>query len=498
MNNNIVHIFFEAAQKYPNTLAIVHKGQTISYDELAKRVKQVIAYLDTKGVKAGDKVLIFIPMSIELYAYVLALFAKGAIAVFVDEWASVKRLKQCCERVAIDAFIAPTWIRRLSYFIKPLRKIKIRISPAKKYTTEAKVSSTSLDQSALITFTTGSTGIPKAADRTHGFLLEQYTILEKKLALKNGNACMVTLPIVLLCNLGLGATSVIASFNGRKPHKMDSALILQEMKQHTVGTVVCSPFFIVELSKQKQAKEVGLVKIITGGAPVFPEQASQILAGFSGTKLDIVYGSTEAEPISSIDGNELLLQADALMDVGLPVGKVHPKTALRIIGITNDHIALEDNQTIQDLCVNEGDLGEIIVAGDHVLKRYFNSPLAFKENKIIEGDTVWHRTGDSGRLVNDLLYLNGRCKQLFSLENKHYSPFILEYLLQRIPGIAMGTFIKKQAEVIAVVELNEGVKEIPKEVLEIIPNTRLKQLKKIPRDPRHNSKIDYAALNQFW
>ncbi len=494
MRNNIVHIFFEAAAKYPETRAIVHREESISYSALAKRVKQVIAYLDTEGIREGDKVLIFIPMSIELYAYVLALFAKGAVAVFVDEWASIKRLKQCCERVAIDAFIAPKWIRRMSYFIKPLRNIKIRISPSISLGLEGSIKKTSPDQSALITFTTGSTGIPKAADRTHGFLLEQYTILEKKLALQSGDVCMVTLPIVLLCNLGLGATSVIASFNGRKPNKMDTALILQEMKSHHVKTVVCSPFFILQLSKEQEAQEVSLHKIITGGAPVFPEQASQILSAFTQANLDIVYGSTEAEPISSISGKALIQHANAIEKYGLPVGKVHPKTQLGIIQITEDELILNPNQGIQDLYLKEGELGEIVVAGDHVLKRYFNSPKAFKENKIIDGDTIWHRTGDSGRLLNETLYLNGRCRQLFEWNGHQYAPFILEYLLQSHQEIAMGTFIKKDDQVLLLIELARGIKTVPPSVLAIIPDAVLKKLAKIPRDPRHNSKIDYDAL----
>ncbi|NJM17110.1 MAG: hypothetical protein HC896_18550 [Bacteroidales bacterium] len=72
---------------------------------------------------------------------------------------------------------------------------------------------------ALITFTTGSTGTPKAADRSHAFLKEQFNALLDEIKPSANDVDMPVLPIVLFVNLGVGCTSVIADFNVAEPNK---------------------------------------------------------------------------------------------------------------------------------------------------------------------------------------------------------------------------------------------------------------------------------------
>ncbi|NJM17111.1 MAG: AMP-binding protein [Bacteroidales bacterium] len=89
---NIAELFFEAAEKYPHHVAIVDKKRTISYAGLQQEIKETVAYFKQKGIAAGDRVLVFVPMSIDLYRVVLSLFFMGATAVFLDEWVSKKTI----------------------------------------------------------------------------------------------------------------------------------------------------------------------------------------------------------------------------------------------------------------------------------------------------------------------------------------------------------------------------------------------------------------------
>ncbi|NJO65764.1 MAG: AMP-binding protein [Richelia sp. RM2_1_2] len=150
-------------------------------------------------------------MGIDLYRVVLAIFSIGAVAVFVDEWVSVKRLSLCCKIAKCKALIAPFPYRIAGLFISEIRNIPLFLSAKKQLRTNKKIdlATTSASDSALITFTTGSTGIPKAVDRSHGFLKSQFDALHPLL---KGDINMPMLPIVLLLNLGLGVTSVIAAF----------------------------------------------------------------------------------------------------------------------------------------------------------------------------------------------------------------------------------------------------------------------------------------------
>ena len=97
MTNNIVEILFENAQKHQEKLAIIHKKEKITYGELAHGLKDYAQYFLSKGIKKGDNVLVFVPMTIELYKILCAIFYIGATAVFVDAWADKNRLDQAEE-----------------------------------------------------------------------------------------------------------------------------------------------------------------------------------------------------------------------------------------------------------------------------------------------------------------------------------------------------------------------------------------------------------------
>jgi len=143
------------------------------------------------------------------------------------------------------------------------------------------------------------------------------------------------------------------------------------------------------------------------------------------------------------------------------------------------------------------EIGEIIVSGAHVLKSYVNNPEAILRNKIDDQDTVWHRTGDAGYVdENGHLFLVGRCSQLINHNGKRYSPFLYEYLLQKIEGVSKGTILLIDNQLCAIIESKNEIAE--ETLLSIFKNEEVKiiNMNKIPRDPRHQSKIDYQKLKK--
>ncbi|MBL0098614.1 MAG: AMP-binding protein [Bacteroidetes bacterium] len=129
----------------------------------------------------------------------------------------------------------------------------------------------------IITFTTGSTGIPKAAKRTLGFLKAQFDVLLPETQTRDQEIDMPVLPIVLLMNFGTGTTSVIADFNARKPDTLQPENVLKQLRKYQVTRIIASPFFIKQIAKHlisTKAKTPNLTRIITGGAPVFTAEAT--------------------------------------------------------------------------------------------------------------------------------------------------------------------------------------------------------------------------------
>jgi len=495
---NIVNLFIEAAKEYPHNKAIIEKNKFISYQSLAEEVQKTALYFTDQGIKKGDRVLVFVPMGIDLYRIVLALFYIGATAVFLDEWVGKKRLEQCCRLADCKGFIGVLKARIFSWFSKELRQIPIKLSLKNMKSGNLIPMELEQETPALITFTTGSTGTPKAALRSHGFLKEQFDALLNEIEPNENDIDMPVLPIVLFVNLGVGCTSVIADFKMTKVESLDASKIISQISSEKVNRITASPFFVKKLAKETSKENLdfpSLKKIFTGGAPVFPNEAKMYENAFPNAKSTIVYGSTEAEPISSILTDQLI-EKETQLELGLPVGETYSRVELKIIGITENGIVLNDSSELSDLELSNGSVGEIIVAGHHVLKTYFNNEEAFRENKIVVGDTIWHRTGDSGYLKDNELYLTGRCKQLIWRKGQFISPFIMENKLANLEGVSSGTVMDFKNKIILVVESVMTQANL-KEILNEFNYDELKILKKIPKDPRHNSKIDYEKLKTF-
>jgi acyl-CoA synthetase (AMP-forming)/AMP-acid ligase II len=238
--------------------------------------------------------------------------------------------------------------------------------------------------------------------------------------------------------------------------------------------------------------------IFTGGAPVFPNEAEIYVKAFPDAKVEIVYGSTEAEPISAINARELIEEKNNIQSQGLMVGKADKNIEVKIIKIIDKNIYISSEEELLNIELPVKEIGEIIVSGSHVLYEYFNNSEALKRNKIFIGSTCWHRTGDSGSLdENGMLYLTGRCSTLINNYGKILSPFIYENYFQGIDGVEMGTIIMLKEKVTAIIELKEKLKRTSvKNIIREYDN-QLKEIifvEKIHRDPRHNSKIDYEKL----
>lgn len=181
---------------------------------------------------------------------------------------------------------------------------------------------------------------------------------------------------------------------------------------------------------------------------------------------------------------------------GLNVGKVEPAATVKIIAITDDNITAPHEEALSALEVAPGGIGEIIVSGKHVLRDYLNNPEALQRNKIFIGDKCWHRTGDSG-FINGNLFLTGRCVSLIRTPNGLLSTFLFENRFQAINGVEMGTVMLLNSRLTAVIELGDStrrdtvaaeIRSLPEAFGDVI------FIPKIPRDPRHNSKIDYEKL----
>ncbi len=497
---NVTDLFFQHAGNSPERCAIVNGKKRISYGDLSAEVKETAAYFQSKGIEKGDRVLVFVPMGIDLYRIVLALFDIGATVVFLDEWVSRERLDVCCRLAACKAWIGGWKVKCLSVLSKELRKTPLKLGLSYKAGFPYSKTQTTADNVALITFTTGSTGVPKAAIRTHAHLKSQFDALTEKIEPQEGEVDMPVLPIVLLINLGAGCTSVIAPFKSKKARKMKPEVMVKLLRDEKVNRLVSSPYFAIRVAEyctQNKIQLTGLKNVFTGGAPVFPDEAAILNTGFQDAKVSVVYGSTEAEPISIITSDQLKNE-DPEVKKGLCVGQVHRTTEILILPITDKMISVNSSPELEKMQLKTGETGEICVAGPHVLDMYLDNEEAVLRNKIKVDGKCWHRTGDSGFIGEDgLLYLTGRSANLFETEGRIHSPFLLEYRLKQEQAVLSGTILKINREIVLFVELKDP-KTSTDFLKEKFPFVDKMVLGELPKDPRHFSKIDYEKLKKSY
>ena len=502
MNANLYESLRRFAEKSPDRLALIHRGRTLAYGDFRARVERRAAELRRRGVGKGDRVVIFVPMGIALYEILLAVFAIGAVAVFLDAWADPKRLDYAAQLAEAKAYVAIPKAYLLLLKSKALRRIPVRLFPwFGRRAASADFASADCvpEDPALITFTTGSTGVPKAALRTCGFLWAQHEALTESLDVREGDVDLATLPIFALNNIACGVTTLIPDFNPARPAEIDPARVAAEARSAGVTTTAGSPAFYRRLA---QAARGGnpiptLRALHVGGAAVFPELAAELSSAFPGTCVSAVYGSTEVEPIATIPAEELALATD--LSQGIPAGTVNRFLDIAIVRLD---AALKHEMTDDDwraVQAEPGEAGEICVSGNHVLTTYYRNPEAVRENKIRVGGRIYHRTGDAGRLVDGRLHLLGRASRVFRTAGGVWCyPALVEHALAGLSASTAGTVVRgADGRAVLVLESDDSraaeaeasrldTARVPHDVVRVVPH--------IPRDPRHASKIDYGAL----
>lgn len=492
--SNIVKLFLDQVPRHLEKVAIIENDQAITYEELRIEVLEYAGHLSDQGLQRGDRVLVFVPVSIKLYKVVLALMAVGAVPVFLDQWSNLKRLKKAAEIADCNGVVAGKKLRLIGSFIRVFRKIPLKISPDKKGHALNSPVTMNPDDAALITFTTGSSGIPKAAWRSHEYLYCQHTALIKELKPNEGDVNMTTLPVFVFSNLAAGLTTILPEFNPKKPEQLKPEIILKPLERAT--TLICSPDFLMRLLAKAPEFKLAHLKVFTGGAPVSPQMAIQIEKSFS--QALVAYGSTEAEPISSISIAELAAYGSKEIK-GIPVGGLHPDIQMKIIGIV-DEVLTPNAKEFEEMCISKNGIGEIVVSGPHVLKKYFKNPEAQKRQKFDVNNNLWHRTGDAGFITeNGQVFLVGPSKYLFKENNHWVCQFSIEIALAKLKSIKEGTilFKKNKNTLFIAKEVGYSQSQVEADLLKsAIPHEQIEYLQNLPKDPRHHSKIEYHRLMQ--
>ena len=502
-------------KQYPDNTALfdLKTGNKITFTQIDTKSDEICSYLTQKGFKKGNKIVVFVPIGIEFYLILTAIFKMGLQAVFIDPYAGIEHINKCCEMISPDGIIGSGKTLLKGFFLMGIRKIGKKINYIKmmehseklsiyeKNKNQKKIQNEKIDGNtpALISFTSGSTGFPKIIMRTHEFLLGQHNILEKNLKFEKETAVYSSFPIFLLSHMATGTTTFIPDLNWRKPVESDFGNIVKQITENNIQNIILPPAIfenIVKFCKDEKIMLENVQKVYTGGAPVFYSLMKNIKEVFANAKIIALYGASEAEPISVLNFEDITEENIENMKNGdgLLAGKIVNEIELKIEELekTPEKNKILKNNNIEDFSALKG---EILVKGENVVNGYLNV-----EKKPNE---KWHRTGDMGYInKKGQLILLGRVKGRIQLGEKIYYPFTVETAFSFCKNLKKSVLTSKNNKLYLFAERNPEFKG------NLSEDSEIKELKEkfeifkiieteIPMDKRHNSKTDYKKLEEI-
>ena len=493
-------------KQYPDNTALfdLKTGNKITFTQIDTKSDEICRYLIQKGFQKGNKIVVFVPIGIEFYLILTAIFKMGLQAVFIDPYAGIEHINKCCEMISPDGIIGSGKTLLKGFFLKGIRKIGKKINYIKMMEHSEKLSiyeknknqkiiqNEKIDGStpALISFTSGSTGFPKIIMRTHEFLLGQHNVLEKNLKFEKETAVYSSFPIFLLSHIATGTTTFIPDLNWRKPVESDFGNIVKQIIENNIQNIILPPAIfenIVKFCKDEKIMLENVQKVYTGGAPVFYSLMKNIKEVFANAKIIALYGASEAEPISVLNFEDITEEDIENMKNGdgLLAGKIVNEIELKIEELKKT----PEKNKISEI------KGEILVRGENVVDGYLNIEKNSDEN--------WHRTGDMGYInKKGQLILLGRVKGRIQIEENIYYPFTVETAFSFCKNLKKSVLTSKNNKLYLFAERNPEFKG------NLSEDSEIKELKEkfgifkiiethIPMDKRHNSKTDYKRLEEI-
>ena len=421
---NISQGLKKVQEKFPYKRAVVYPAgrdkkdrvlySQMTFNQLEAESDKLAFGLERIGIIRGTRTILMVPPGMEFFITIFAMLKVGAVPVVVDPGMGIDRMLQCLAQGKPKAFIGIEKAHILRT-LKPkfFKSVKHWVTVGKRwfwggYTLDQLMiqtndpypkAHTTSDETAVIAFTTGSTGPAKGVIYTHGNFVAQIKQIKDHFQIEPDEIDLPTFPLFALFDPILGMTAVIPDMDPTKPALVNPVKIIEAIENHGITNMFASPALlnrVGKFGKKNNIKLPTLRRVISAGAPVTPANIEQFSSMLSGNaQIHTPYGATEAVPVISIGSNEILSETKTLSEqgYGMCIGRPICNTQVKLIKISDEPIT----QLQDKLKVAENQVGEIIVKADLVTQHYFNNREADLQSKIPDSDgQIWHRMGDLG------------------------------------------------------------------------------------------------------
>jgi acyl-CoA synthetase (AMP-forming)/AMP-acid ligase II len=277
------------------------------------------------------------------------------------------------------------------------------------------------DDTALILYSSGTTGLPKGVELTHRNLIASLFQLHWGDLAREDDVLLALSPFFHVVglhgvmNLGMFAGSAIVIFA-----RYDFPKLLGAIQRYRISSVFLTPPVVTDLAKHPDVERYDLSSlrsILCAAAPLGAE-IEQMTADRLGCIVRQGYGMTEASgPVTTNMADNGVVRRRG------SVGQLAPSTECKIVSLADGREVLPGST----------DTGEVLVRGPQVMKGYLNNAEASAISLESDG---WLHTGDVGHADADgYLYIVDRVKEIIKYKAYQVAPAELEAVLATHPAV---------------------------------------------------------------
>lgn len=472
MSLNLAVILRESAKKDPDHVAVILDAFKFTYGQLDALSNQVASSLVTAGLKKGDHVGLMlpnvpqfpiayygilkaggvvVPMNVLLKAPEVNFYMGDSESRFLIVWEDFagEALKGIDSLTGVTKFVA----------LKPgsdtppagTKSFLELMAGDPKFDMVA----TQGDDTAVILYTSGTTGKPKGAELTHLNLFMNAHMVSHVFGSTPDDVTLAVLPMfhsfgqssVMNVAIHVGGTlSLVPRF------EMEKVLEVMQRDKVTVFPGVPTMFFGFLHYPGADKYDLSSLRIAVSGGAAIPGEVISAFEKRFGTTILEGYGLSETSPTATFNFS---VAERKVLSIGKPIFGVEVKI-------------FDEND--KELPVGKDHVGEIVIRGHNVMKGYWKKPEANAE--AFKGG--WFHTGDLGYVDSEgFFFIVDRKKEMIIRGGFNVYPREIEEVIYAHPAVAEAAVIgipdeRMGEEIKAVVSLKPGAKATEEEIIAFV------------------------------
>lgn len=472
--------------------------------EFEAKVASYAVALHANGVRLGDRVAVLVEPGVDLIAVVYACWRIGAVTVVADRGLGLRGLGAAVRSARVRHVVGATKAMAATRSLRwAPHSHHISLSTLRSAQIVAHLDDVSLPvpsaaDPAAVVFTSGATGPSKGVRYTFGQLCAQRDALLAMYGITSADRFVAAFAPFAVFGPALGIATGLADNDVTSPGTLTAAALDDACRRVGATLVFASPAALANVVRTAAGALPSLPSlaavrlVMSAGAPVPIETLRAMSRLCPSAALHTPYGMTEVLPVADIS----LVERSAVGDGrGVCVGKPVPGCEV-VVSPLGDAAPL-----------SVGETGEVTVRSPWMSSGYDRLWATQQLARSVDGDGVWHRTGDIGHLDPDgNLWIEGRVVHLIRTVEGAVAPVPLEVAAETVAGVqraaAVGIGPVGVQQVVIVVEdgASRGGPASPSLTAAVRAACAPQRVaavwavRALPVDMRHNAKIDRTAL----